>query len=148
MEPATSPVDDTALAADLRLVIARLARRLRQLHAGGLTPSQLSALASVDRLGPVRLGDLAIAERIAAPTLTKIVGALEADGLLVRQADAGDRRVTRVAVTDEGRARLEHIQRERDAYLQRRVAELDPADRARLEAALPLLATFAREGDG
>ena len=91
------------LAADLRLVVGRLARSLRQADDGGLTPSQLSALSSIDALGSVRLGDLAAAERVTSPTLTKIVANLEAAGLVQRSADPDDRRAARVSLT-AGRA--------------------------------------------
>ena len=142
---AGGPDRDALLAADLRIVVGRLARRLRQLHHGGLTPSQLSALSSVERHGAIRLGDLAAAEGIAAPTLTKIISVLEAEGLVGRTADATDRRVARVALTAAGKARLRRIYRERNAYLQRRLDALDDADRARLAAALPLLAALSEE---
>src|SRR3954451_24634481 len=90
------------LAADLRLVIGRLARSLRQIDDGGLTPSQLSALSSIDALGSVRLGDLAAAERVTSPTLTKIVANLEAAGLVQRSADPDDRRAGRRSLPPAG----------------------------------------------
>ena len=65
--------DVERLAADLRLVIGRLARRLRQLADSDVTASSLSALWSVEQLGPVTLGDLAAAERVQPPTITRIV---------------------------------------------------------------------------
>jgi DNA-binding MarR family transcriptional regulator len=143
----TTTLAEQNLAADLRLVVGRLARKLRQLHAGGLTPSQLSALSTVDRLGPLRLGDLAGAEGISGPTLTRIVGALEAEGLVARTADATDRRAARIATTAAGRARLRRIHSERDSYLRRRVERLTPTERATLEEALPLLAALAGDAE-
>jgi DNA-binding MarR family transcriptional regulator len=138
---------DTDLAADLRLAVGRLARRLRQLQLAGLTASKVSALASVDRLGPVRLGDLAAAEGVTSPTLTKLVDSLEAEGLVARSADATDRRATRVSVTPAGRARLKQIRSDRDAFLEQRLARLDAEQRAALLAAIPLLRDLAAEGD-
>jgi DNA-binding MarR family transcriptional regulator len=138
---------DTDLAADLRLAVGRLARRLRQLQLAGLTASKVSALASVDRLGPVRLGDLAAAEGVSSPTLTKLVDSLEAEGLVARSADATDRRATRVALTPAGRLRLKQIRSDRDAFLEQRLAQLTPDERATLLAAIPVLRDLAAEGD-
>ena len=64
----------------LRVALARLARRLRKHELAGLTPTQLAALATVERSGPMRLGDLAAAEGIAPSTLTRLVTALEESG--------------------------------------------------------------------
>src|SRR5580693_3647236 len=60
----------------LRVALARLSRRLRRHELAGLTPTQLAALATVERSGPMRLGDLAAAEGIAPSTLTRLVTAL------------------------------------------------------------------------
>jgi DNA-binding MarR family transcriptional regulator len=139
----TTTMTDTDLAADLRLAVGRLARRLRQVQLGGLTSSQVSAVAAIDRLGPVRLGDLATAEGISGPTLTKIVGHLETLGLVARTTDATDRRAARVALTPEGRSRLKRIRSDRDAFLVHRLDGLDPGARATLAAAVPLLRGLA-----
>src|ERR1700719_3963111 len=70
----------------LRVAIARLSRRLRRHELAGLTPTQLAALSTIDHAGPVRLGDLAAAERIAPSTLTRLVSALEECGYVQRCA--------------------------------------------------------------
>jgi DNA-binding MarR family transcriptional regulator len=131
------------LAADLRLAVGRLARSLRQADDGGLTPSQLSALSSIDALGSVRLGDLAAAERVTSPTLTKIVANLEAAGLVQRSADPDDRRAARVSLTPAGKSRLKRLRTERNAYLQQRLAALSADDRETLAAAIAVLARLA-----
>jgi DNA-binding MarR family transcriptional regulator len=136
-----------ALAADLRLAVGRLARKLRQVQLGGLSSSQVSALASVERLGPVRLGDLAAAEGVTGPTLTKIVAHLETIGLVTRAADEADRRAARITLTAEGRERLVRIRSDRDAFLEQRLGALDPGARAMLAAALPVLRALADEGE-
>ena len=141
-EPA-EPADQD-LAAALRLAIGRLARRIRQEHHGTLTPSQHSALVSVEQLAPVRLGDLATAEGISAPTLTKIVAALEEAGLVQRATDEADRRSSLLQLTDQGRATLHAIRTERTAFLRRQLDRLGEADRRRLAAALPVLACARR----
>ncbi len=138
---------DTELAADLRLAVGRLARRLRQVQLGGLSSSQVSALSAVERLAPVRLGDLAAFEGVTGPTLTKIVTHLETIGLVARTADAADRRAARITLTAEGRERLQRIRSDRDAFLEHRLRNLDPDDRAALAAALPVLRGLAAEGE-
>ena len=137
----------TALAADLRLAVGRLARKLRQVQLGGLSSSQVSALASVERLGPVRLGDLAAAEGVTGPTLTKIVAHLETIGLVARATDEADRRAARITLTADGRERLVRIRSDRDAFLEQRLADLGPAARSALADALPVLRALADEGD-
>jgi len=131
--------DEVAMAARLRLSATRLARRLRQQSHSGLTPTQLSALAAVDRHGPLTLGDLAQHERVAPPTITKVVAKLEADGLLTRQADPDDRRATLVATTRSGRKLLDATRTRKDAWLAARIASLGPDDQARLDQALDVL---------
>jgi DNA-binding MarR family transcriptional regulator len=117
----------------------RLSRRLRQEADSRVTPSQLSALATLDRRGPLPLRDLAAAERIGSSTLTRVVAALETEGLIERVTDPADRRCTLASVTPAG-ARLLNQARDRGArLLAERVAALDPADAATLAAALPVL---------
>ena len=83
----------------LRVAIARLSRRLRKHELAGLTPTQLAALSTVERNGPLRLGDLAAAERIAPSTLTRLVSALEEHGYVERHAVPADARAWTLAVT-------------------------------------------------
>src|SRR5580704_6115092 len=89
-------------AARLRVAVLRLSRRLRKHDLAGLTPSQLSTLATVGKSGPVRLGDLAATERIAPSTLTRLVSVLEDRGYVRREAAPADARAYLVTVTDEG----------------------------------------------
>ena len=131
--------DTAALAARLRLSATRLARRLRQQSDAGLSPSQLSALAAVERHGPLTLGVLADHEGVAPPSITKVVAKLEAAGLVARRPDDDDKRVAWVSVTDDGQAQLAAIRRRKDAWLAARIAELDADQRARLADALDVL---------
>ena len=127
------------LPAQLRLGVMRLARRLRQETPGQVTPSMQSALSMLDRRGPLTLGELASLERVAPPSMTRIAARLEEAGLVVRSADAGDRRVARVAVSPEGRRLLKDIRGRRDAYLATRLRSFTQDERALLDQALPLL---------
>jgi DNA-binding MarR family transcriptional regulator len=136
--PATAQAEEE-VAARLRLSATRLARRLRQEADAGLTPSQLSALAVVEREGPLTLGALAEHEKVAPPSITKVVAKLESIGLVARAVDPGDRRFVRVAVTDAGRALLEASRQRKTAWLTGRIRELGPDAREQLAAALDVL---------
>jgi len=133
------PSDPLEMAARLRLATARLARQLRQQAGTGLTPSQQSALVSVDLHGPLTLGQLARIEQVAPPTVTRIVGKLEEDRLVARSVDESDRRVSRVAITAEGRRRLDHSRRRRNAWLAQRLGEFDKDQLADVDAALRVM---------
>jgi DNA-binding MarR family transcriptional regulator len=123
----------------MRLAVMRLARRLRQESGADITLSQFSALATVDRLGPLSLKELADVERVTPPSMTRISTCLEERGLVVRTVDAADRRVARLATTDAGRQLLEKTRSRRDAYLALRMQSLSAEERATLERALPIL---------
>jgi DNA-binding MarR family transcriptional regulator len=130
------------VAARLRLANARLARRVRQesMVAGDdLTASRLAALATIEDLGPITLGELAAVEQVQPPSMTRIVARLEEAGLAVRVVDPDDRRVARVEITDAGRRTLADSRTRKTAFLATRVARLSPDERAALAAALPIL---------
>ena len=134
------------LAARLRLAIARTARRLRQETGSELSPSLSSALATVERHGPLTPSELAERERVQRPTATRLVARLEEDGLVTRTADPSDGRSFLVAVTGEGRALLARMRRRKDAYLAERLKRLDPSDRATLAEAAAILERLLEEG--
>lgn len=127
------------LAPRLGLAVVRLARVLRQQDEGELTPTMRSALATIDREGPLTLGDLAAAEHVAPPTVTKVLGKLEERGLVTRVGDEGDRRVSRVSTSAAGHALLDADRRRRATWLAARLDELDADERAAVVAALPVL---------
>jgi len=126
------------LADRLRVAVGRLARRLRQQSLGGLTPSQSSILATLDRHGPMTMSRLAEHEAVAKPSVTGIIGRLLDKGLVVREPDPEDRRSSIVAISPEGIEALHARRRERTAYLALRIEALDDADRAVLERAVTL----------
>jgi len=103
-----------------------------------------SALATIDRSGPVTLGRLAELERVQPPSMTRIVAKLEDAGLAVREVDATDRRIARVTITPDGSRWLADVRVRRNEYLAERLAELAPAERAALEVALPALEALTR----
>jgi DNA-binding MarR family transcriptional regulator len=143
-EPAPAGLSRPAIdPARLRVAVLRLSRRLRKHDLAGLTPSQLSTLASVGVCGPVRLGDLAAAERIAPSTLTRLVNVLEDRGYLLRQPAPDDARAFLVTMTDSGRDVLERIRAEATSLLTDILSTLPPDQLAALEAALPALEQLA-----
>ena len=135
----TTVQTDTQLASRLRLAVMRLARVLRQKAQDPITPSQLSALVSVERDGPVTHGELAALESVQPPTMTRIVAALEEGGLVVREADATDRRISRLHITAAGRKLLEKNRSRKTAYLASRMRGLSADEREVLERAAGLL---------
>jgi DNA-binding MarR family transcriptional regulator len=134
-----APTGDDQLAARLRVAVTRLNRRLRQESMTGVSPSQEAALAAVKRLGRPTLGELAQAEQVQPPSMTRVVAAMEAAGLIARSGDEGDRRVSRVELTSQGRATLERIRSLKTAYLARQIALLSPDDREDAERLAYLL---------
>ena len=140
---AVSPLDGAEIAARLRLSATRLARILRQQADLGLTPSQITALATVGREGPLTLGALADTEHVTPPSMTKVVERLEGRGLIERRIDPVDRRRVLAAVTPAGEAALATARARKDALLTVRIAELEPDERARLAAALDVLDRLA-----
>jgi DNA-binding MarR family transcriptional regulator len=133
------------VASDLRLAVGRLARKVRLSETSGLTPSQLSALATIDQIGRARLVDVAAAEGVSAPTATRIVSAIEKLGLVARADDTSDRRATRVAVTPAGRAAFRRIRNPPTAFLQHRRHRLAHPLTAVLRAALPVLIALSED---
>ena len=131
--------NDRETAALLRLTITRLHRRLRQQAAIGVTPSQASALSTLDRHGPMTLGALASAEQIRPSTVTRMVDILEATGLALRLSTPEDRRVCRVAITAKGRRLMESARSEADRYLAERLEGLSATERHVVERASTLL---------
>jgi len=137
--PTSPDLEITELAGRLRLASARLHRRLRQEADTGLSPSQQSALGTIELRGPITLGDLAAAEQVTPPTITKVIARLEEDGLVDRTVDPTDRRIVRVSATHEGRRRLEDSRARRNAFLAVRLEELGPDAVRRLHDAIDAL---------
>jgi DNA-binding MarR family transcriptional regulator len=130
-------VDELAGALDERL--RKLARIVRHEVDYGLSLTSATVLARLHDAGPQRVTDLAALELVAQPTMTALVGRLESRGYVERKRDGADRRVVTVALTPEGRAKLEHLRSGRTDFLAGHMAGLSGDDRIRLAAALPVL---------
>jgi DNA-binding MarR family transcriptional regulator len=139
-DPNAAPTADAVeVAGRLRYSVFRLARLLRQQDDSGHAPALLSALAVVEREGPLTLGELAVQEQVSPPTITKVVDTLESRGLVERNRDETDRRVCRVRSTARGRRQLEASRTRRTAWLATQLRGLEPTDLDRLAAALDVI---------
>jgi DNA-binding MarR family transcriptional regulator len=140
---------DAEAAARLRAVIGKLSRRLRPTVAGsGLTPSQISVLFTIVRLGPLGLSELAEIETLNPTMLSRITAQLSDSGLIRRSADPEDRRAAFVVATAAGRRIRERIHRERTQALRAHVEELEEHEREALWHALPVLEELAERLPG
>ncbi len=133
---------DTDTAQRLRIVLGRLARVLRATEASlaaDLTPTRVAVLLNTVRNGPIRLSDVAEQEGLNPTLLSRTVAHLAQDGLVTRTADEADRRSAWLDATPAGRDLAERIRAERTRAVEVALSELPSADRARIEAALPVL---------
>ena len=147
--PGSAAASDVELAARLRLAITRTARRLRQEAGTDLSPSQLAALATIERHGPLAPSELAERERIMRPTTTRVLSRLVEAGLVERIPAPADGRSAIVSVSSEGRALLRRLGRRKTAYLATRIRDLPPQDLSALARAIEVLEAFlARDADG
>ena len=137
--PRRADVPAPGLPVRLRLAVTRLARRLRQQGETAASPTQLAVLATVERDGPLTLGELAAVERVQPPTITAAVGRLQDRGLVRRLTDPVDRRVARVEVTAQGRRLLDESRSRKTAYLEQKLAALRADERDTLEHASVIL---------
>lgn len=145
MTAVTKSRSQAELASVLRVAVMRLARRLRsEREDDSLTLNQLSAIGTLAGHGRMTLGDLAAAEKVQPPSMTRIVTNLEERGLVLREPDAGDRRLVLVRLTDAGAELLAANRRRRDAWLNKQLRGLAPDEREALRRAAPVLEKLAR----
>jgi DNA-binding MarR family transcriptional regulator len=127
------------LASSMRVSVMRLSRRLRVERADhGLTLTQISVLATLDRHGPLTPRELAQHERVQPPSMTRTLAGLEERGLIVRTPHASDGRQHLISLAPPAAALLREDRRRRDAWLAQRLAELTQAERDVLRAAAPI----------
>jgi DNA-binding MarR family transcriptional regulator len=138
--PAADPSTPFELANALRPTVTRLARRLRQQDHTGLGPTVTAALASIAKHGGPTHGELAAIEQVAPPTITAVVGKMETLGIVTRETDATDRRVTRIRITPAGREQLDEVRNRRTSWLASQLSSLSNDERRRLSDALDVLA--------
>jgi len=139
------------IASRLRFAIVRTARRLRQEAnaaegKGLLSPTLTAALGTINAHGPLTPSELADRERVRRPTATRIVSSLGELGLVSRTPDPSDGRASLVATTAEGQALLVRLRKRKNAYLARRMRNLDADEVATLERAAEILERMLDDG--
>jgi DNA-binding MarR family transcriptional regulator len=140
------PPSHAELASALRLSLLRAARRLRSQRVNtSATLSQLSALATVWKSGPLSAGEIAAIEQVQPPSMTKILAALEQSGWIERSSHPDDRRQSIIAITPAGQELLAEETRARDEWLAKRLVELSTEDLRKLGAAIEVLDRLGSE---
>lgn len=135
---------ERTLASRLRLAVVRLNRRLRAQRAdSALTLSQLSALSCLHKAGSMTPGELAAKEGVQPPSMTRVIAALEDNGLVTRRAHPTDGRQAIVEVTEAGQARIEEEVSIRERWLDQHLAELDEDELAVLSRAAEIIDRLA-----
>jgi DNA-binding MarR family transcriptional regulator len=143
------PQTSTDSASRLRAVVGKLSRRLRPTLAGtGLTPTRVSVLFSVVRMGPLRLSELADVEGVNPTMLSRVIAELGEQGLVRRVPDPEDRRAALVDATPAGKRLREQILGERNDVLSIQLGQLSVAERRALDDALPVLEALAERLKG
>jgi DNA-binding MarR family transcriptional regulator len=139
-------VSTVEVAGLLREAITRVNRRLRQTRpVGDLTIAQVSALQSLDLAGALTPRELAEAERVAPPTITKIVARLEEQGLVARTPHPTDGRQAILSPSPQGRRLTAEYRRRRDEWLAQRLAKLSPQERETVQRAAEILNRIAKD---
>jgi DNA-binding MarR family transcriptional regulator len=119
----------------------RLLRRLRREdERSGLSAAKLSALSVLVFGGPMRLTDLARAEQVKPPTMTRLAAAMESEGLVRRRADAADARAVRLEATAKGHRMLQEGRRRRVERLGAAIGELPDDEVDLLQRAAAVIA--------
>jgi len=148
MTVATQTVPDArrvvALADDLRPALLRLSRRLRnEAQKAGLSAQDAILLGLVKAKPGIGVSGLAEAEQTSKPTMSGHIKRLEAEGLVVRLIDAEDGRRSGLTLTRVGARKLEQIRAQRNDWLAKRLAKLEPAEREQIAAAAAALLKLA-----
>ncbi|WP_037909950.1 MarR family winged helix-turn-helix transcriptional regulator [Actinacidiphila yeochonensis] len=112
-----------------------------------LPMAQVELLQVLGEHSPARIGDLAARQRLAASTVSGLIGQMITSGLVAREVDPADRRASVVTLTDSGREQLAAWTDAHERRMDAALASLRPEDRAAVQAALPALFHLAEELD-
>jgi DNA-binding MarR family transcriptional regulator len=136
---------DAGLASQLRVSVMRLSRRLRNERdpENTLSIGTISVLGVLLREGEQTVGQLAAAERVQPPSMTRTVKCLIDEGVVTSRPSERDGRSTLIAISDKGREVLLADRRRRDAWLAQQLRELTPEERALLRRVAPLIERLA-----
>ena len=135
---------ERTLASRLRLAVVRLNRRLRAQRTNAtVSLTQLAAMSTLFKCGPLTPGELAAREGVQPPSMTRVIAALEEFGFVTRRPHPTDGRQAIVALTDAGRSFHDAEVSAREAWLDRRLAELDDDERELLARAAEIIDRMA-----
>ena len=134
------------LASQLRPALLRLTRVVRNQRVDmSVTLTQLSAMGTLRKSGPMSAGELAACERVQPPSMTKVLANLEERGLVRREVHPTDRRQAVIEITPAGEALLDSERRSRDAWLSKRLAMLTADERALVQRVIPIMEKLAEQ---
>ena len=137
-------LDTAALAHDLRLAVMRFSRRLRNQRVDtSVTLTHLAALSTLKRHGPMSPGELAAHERVQPPSMTRVVVALEAKGLVTRTPHPTDGRQVIIELTQAAEELMTEEVRAREAWLSGHLQELTAEEREVLRQAAVIMDKLA-----
>jgi len=141
----TAMRNDTAeLAAVLRPALMRLTRMIRIQRADtSITLTQLSAMAALEKNGPMSPGELAAYERVQPPSMTKVLAKLEEQGLVHRTVHPTDRRQAVIEISEAGLDLIDSERRSRDLWFTAQLENLDADERALLRSIVGVLDKLA-----
>ncbi|MBV8065944.1 MAG: MarR family transcriptional regulator [Actinobacteria bacterium] len=125
------------VAADLRIVLGQLVRRLRNEYSFSVTAA--AVLSQLDREGAQTTSELAHMAHVRPQSMAQTVSELEADGLVSRRPDPADGRRVLIEITAEGRTRLREERRKRESWLAEGIRQLSADEQQTLVEALPIL---------
>ena len=139
-------LDAAALAHELRIAVMRFSRRLRSQRVDtSVTLTQLSAMSTLRRHGAMSAGELAAHERVQPPSMTRVVGALEAMELVTRTPHPTDGRQVVIELTPAAHELLDAEARAREAWLFGRLEQLSRQEREILQDAATIMDKLAAE---
>jgi len=130
-------------AQNLAASIARLNRRLRQERRSELTPTQLSVLSVVRKIGPATPSAIAALERVQPPSITRTLTGLVDGGYALKSPDPHDGRQVQIKISALGETTLANERSRRDQWLARQLDELALEDRATLRQAAKIMRDLA-----
>jgi DNA-binding MarR family transcriptional regulator len=140
--------EQSSLTSKLRLAVVRLNRRLRaQRTTESVSLTQVSALSCLHKCGPLTPGELAAKEGVQPPSMTRVIAALEDMGYVSRRPHPSDGRQAIVALTEVGLVYIKGEITAREAWLDRRLTELDDEEREILDRAAEIIDRMAGKAD-
>ena len=138
-------INTNETAARLRRAITRLNRKLRYSSLGGVSPAQASMLESIEKRTNPSLGDLAVAEQMKPPSVTRIAQTMREAGLIILVPDLEDRRCTRVQLSPLGRKEIAAIRRRKTEFLEKKLLSLSGTDQRKADDLVAFLERLLEE---